>query len=182
MPTPICSWRCAAAAAWPPLTRLLEEARPSVLALRNADVMDLLGDAGTRLGAIGVDVLVPAELTRHPELRAVIGTPQPAAVTAAGFTLESLLEFRWAVSVDGHDLTAEELAALAEAKRPLVRVRGRWVMVDPDLVAKLRRRPRVHGGDALGAAFSGSIEVDGEVVTATVVVAVAGRRPRRARA
>ena len=159
--------------AWPPLTRLLEEARPSALALRDADVMDLLGDAGTRLGAIGVDVLVPAELTRHPELRAVIGTPQPAAVTAAGFTLESLLEFRWAVSVDGHDLTAEELAVLAEAKRPLVRVRGRWVMVDADLVAKLRRRPRVHGGDALGAAFSGSIEVDGEVVTATVVGAVA---------
>ena len=159
--------------AWPPLTRLLEEARPSAMALRDTDVMDLLGDAGARLGAIGVDVLVPAELTTHPQLRAVIGTPQPAAVTAAGFTLESLLEFRWAVSVDGHDLTAEELAVLAEAKRPLVRVRGRWVMVDADLVAKLRRTPTVHGGDALGAAISGSIEVDGEVVTATVVGAVA---------
>jgi hypothetical protein len=159
--------------AWPPLTRLLEEARPSALALRDTDVMDLLGDAGARLGASGVDVLVPAELATHPQLRAVIGTPQPAAVTAAGFTLASLLEFRWVVSVGGHDLTAEELAVLAEAKRPLVRVRGRWVMVDADLVAKLRRAPKVHGGDALGAAISGSIEVDGEVVTATVVGAVA---------
>ena len=56
--------------AWPPLTRLLEEARPrAALALRDADVKDLLGDAGTRLSAIGVDVLaVPAELTTQPQL------------------------------------------------------------------------------------------------------------------
>jgi len=154
--------------AWPPLTRLLEEARPSAMALTDTDVMDLLGDAGARLGGAGVDVLVPAELTTHPQLRAVIGTPQPAPVAAAGFTLASLLQFRWAVSVDGHDLTAADLAALAEAKRPLVRVRGRWVMVDAELLAKLRRRPTVHGGDALGAAISGSIEVDGELIPATV--------------
>src|SRR5205823_4187626 len=62
---------------------------------------------------------------------------------------------------------------LAEAKRPLVRLRGRWIVVDADLVARLRRAPKVHGGDALGAAMSGTIEVDGETVAATVVGPVA---------
>jgi hypothetical protein len=159
--------------AWPPLAGLLEEARPSTLPLRDDDVTDLLGAAGSRLGAVGVDVLVPAELAAPPQLRAVIGTPQPAGVTTAGFTLESLLHFRWVASIDGQDLTDEELTELAEAKRPLVRLRGRWVVVDPDLVARLGRAPRVRGGDALGAAMTGTFEVDGDQVAATVVGPVA---------
>src|SRR5204862_369334 len=83
------------------------------LAVRDDDVTALVGDAGTRLAAAGIDVLVPAELAARPQVRAVIGTPQPGAVTAAGFTLASLLRFRWAVSIEGQDLTADELTELA---------------------------------------------------------------------
>ena len=49
------------------------------------------------------------------------------------FTLEALLEFRWEVALGGLALTQEELDLLSEAKRPLVRLRGRWVLADPVL-------------------------------------------------
>ena len=135
--------------AWPPLTRLLEEARPSAL-VRDTDVMDLLGDAGARLGAIGVDVLVPAELATQAT---AAGRDRHAPARCRhGGRLHAGVPGRVPVGrlVDGHDLTAEELAVLAEAKRPLVRVRGRWVMVDADLRGEAaayaerarRRRPR----------------------------------------
>ena len=69
-------------------------------------------------------------------------------------------------TLGGEALTAEEVAALAEAKRPLVRLRGRWVRVDRELLERLRRRrgPRITAAEALAAALTGSLMVDGELV------------------
>ncbi len=67
----------------------------------------------------------------------------PDAVVNGGFSLESLLEFRWQVTVGDMMLDPEEISQLAEAKRPLVRLRGRWVVVDPELLARLRRSPKI---------------------------------------
>ena len=51
-------------------------------------------------------------------------------LTDAGFGLAALLDFRWQLTLDGALLDADEIAALAEAKRPLIRLRGRWVILD----------------------------------------------------
>jgi SNF2 family DNA or RNA helicase len=88
-------------------------------------------------------------------------------VTEAGFSLDALLEFRWQLTLDGEVLDADEIAELAEAKRPLVRLRGRWVTLNPALLEKLRRPPRTRMRmmEALGAVLAGSAEIDGEAVT-----------------
>ena len=75
-----------------------------------------------------------------------------------------------------HNRAAEpphQVAALAEAKRPLIRLRGRWVMLDPALLDRLRRPPRtrMRAAEALGAVLAGSAEIDGQTVT---VIAEAG--------
>ncbi len=81
------------------------------------------------------------------------------------FGLDGLLEFRWEVALGGEALTAEEVDALAEAKRPLVRLRGQWVTVDPTLLDRLKRRPRRQStAAALAAALAGEIDIDGERV------------------
>lgn len=67
-------------------------------------------------------MLWPAELTKDLELRAIVGTPAPPGAGRTTFRLDDLLDFRWEVALGGEALTAKELA---EAKRPLVRVRGR---------------------------------------------------------
>ncbi|BCJ32512.1 helicase SNF2 [Actinocatenispora thailandica] len=152
-----------AARTWPPLSAALAEHAPSVLPLADEEV-DGLFEAAEALGAAGADVLWPAELTDHsPRLAAT--TKRPAATGPAAFGLDELLDFQWQATLDGTALTQQELTALAEAKRPLVRLRGRWVRVDRSLVARLRRRrSRLDGAQALAAALTGTLSTaDGDV-------------------
>ena len=156
-----------AAHAWPPLAPLLTEAAPAALPLRDEELDELLGDGGQALSGAGVELLWPAELVAEGlRLRATATTPTPAAVAGAGFTLEALLEFRWQLTLGDEALTDEEVDALAEAKRPLVRLRGRWVRVDPALIARLRerRRHRLTAIEALAASLTGELAVEGEAV------------------
>ncbi|MHB1712827.1 MAG: DEAD/DEAH box helicase, partial [Acidimicrobiales bacterium] len=100
-------------------------------------------------------------------LQAVVGTPAPGKVVESTFNIDSLLDFHWEASVGDLSLTEAELSALAEAKRPLVRLKGRWVLADPDLAERLRRHQgHLSGAEGLAVALSGSIVIDGEVFTA----------------
>ncbi len=161
----------AASRAWSPVERLLAEATPTELDLADAEVEELFGPVADDLAAAGLPVLWPAEVFRPVELRPVVGTPAPTAPEeggGAGLDLTSLGEMRWHATVDGTDLTESELLQLAEAKRPVVRLRGRWVRADPDRLKRLSERTRLDPGDVLAAALSGSVTVDGEAVEADV--------------
>ncbi|MET8688706.1 DEAD/DEAH box helicase [Streptomyces sp. NPDC004732] len=173
-----------AARAWPPLGRLLERPRPDVLPLSEEELSDLLGAAAGRLAAAGVAVHWPKELTRGLTATAVV---RPAPGTAADnfdfFKTEELLEFRWQLALgDQSDdpLTEAELDVLAEAHRPVVRLRDQWVLVDPELVRKARKRDLglLDPVDALSVALTGTAEVDGEQVPAVPVGALAMLRER----
>lgn len=145
------------AGVWPPLQRLIEEARPDRLELADQEVGELLGPAAEGLASAGLEVLWPAELTSALRLRAVARTPAPAAVGRVVFNLDELLTFHWMVSLDGDPLTEAEMEALAEAKRPLVRLRGKWVTLDPELLAQLRRpAPHLRAGEVVAAALGES--------------------------
>ncbi|MEV8021563.1 DEAD/DEAH box helicase [Streptomyces sp. NPDC086554] len=183
-----------AARVWPPLARLLERPLPDVLPLSEEELYELLGAAAARLGAAGVAVHWPRELTRGLTATAVV---RPAPGTAADnfdfFKTEQLLEFRWqlALGADGSDgsdgaagagdpLTEAEMDVLAEAHRPVVRLRDQWVLVDPELVRKARKRDLglLDPVDALSVALTGGAEVDGERVDAVPVGALARLRER----
>ncbi|MHB8508129.1 MAG: DEAD/DEAH box helicase [Candidatus Dormibacteria bacterium] len=156
---------------WPAMSRLLDQARPDRLVLDEAETAELLGPAAEALESAGLEVLWPAELTSDLELRVVVGTPTPPKAGRTVFGLDQLLDFRWEVSIGGVVLTQDEVEALAEAKRPLIRLRGRWVAVDAELLERLRRRRpgRMRAGEALAAALGGGeLEVDGEMVAARV--------------
>jgi SNF2 family DNA or RNA helicase len=155
------------ARAWPPLGSLLRSAAPTEVSLDEEQVAELLETGAETLGGAGIEVLWPAELLGEGlNVRATVATPTPAGAAQPVFRLEALLSFDWQVTVGGEALTAEEVAALAEAKRPLVRLRGRWVRVNRELLERLRRRrgPRITAAEALTAALTGSLVVDGERV------------------
>jgi SNF2-related domain/SNF2 Helicase protein/Helicase conserved C-terminal domain len=153
------------AAVWPPLAALLEQASPPVLELDDDAVASLLGPAAEALAGTGIEVLWPASLGDGLKLQA-IPTPSPERLTKAGFGLDELLDFHWQLTLGGQLLDEKEIAELAEAKRPLIRLRGRWVTLDPVLLEKLRRPPRtrMRVAEALGAVLAGSAEIDGETV------------------
>ena len=157
------------AAVWPPLAQVLEQASPSAIDLDDDALTSLLGPAAEALAGAGIEVMWPSSMLDDGlELRAAV-TPAPEQLTEAGFGLAALLEFRWQLTLDGALLDADEIAALAAAKRPLIRLRGRWVILDPALLDRLRRPPRtrMRATEALGAVLAGEAEIDGETVKVT---------------
>ncbi|TDC33200.1 DEAD/DEAH box helicase [Kribbella albertanoniae] len=151
---------------WPPLSAALRDAAPAAVDVDD-EALEELAEGSTALEGAGIEVLWPAELfAGELAVRGTVGTPTPGAVTGPDFSLTDLVAFRWRPTLDGEELSEEEVAALAEAKRPMIRMRGRWVRVDHDLVRKLRRggTHKLTGAEALAAALTGTIEVDGELV------------------
>jgi superfamily II DNA or RNA helicase len=156
------------ATVWPPLARALDQARPDRIDLDDDEVADLLGPTADDLTGAGFEVLWPAAVMKASlNLRAVVQTPAPAATAPSGIDLGQLLSFRWQASVGDDVLSEDEVQALAEAKRAVVRLRGRWVTADPTTLARLRRGGgRLRVAEALAGALSGSVTLpddgDGE--------------------
>ncbi|MDT0456116.1 DEAD/DEAH box helicase [Streptomyces sp. DSM 41527] len=170
-----------AARIWPPLTRLLEQPVPDVLALSEDELYALLGEAAPRLGAAGVTVHWPRELARGLTATAVLRPAPGSAADGFGFfDTRELLQFRWQVAMDGVPLSEAEMDALAEAHRPVVRLRDQWVLVDPGLVRKARKRELgyLDPAEALATTLDGTAEVDGEEVDVVPEGALAALRAR----
>ncbi|MEU3843715.1 SNF2-related protein [Streptomyces sp. NPDC028635] len=170
-----------AARVWPPLARLTEQDAPDVLALSEDELGDLLGVAATRLAAAGVAVHWPRDLA-HDLTAAAVVRPAPGSATdgTGFFESEDLLQFRWQLALGGDPLSETEMDTLAEAHRPVVRLRDQWVLVDPALVRKARKRDLglLDPVDALSVALTGTAEVDGETVEAVPAGALAALRDR----
>lgn len=172
-----------AARVWAPLARLADQdARTlDVLALSEDELSDLLGVAATRLAAAGVAVHWPRDLAQDLSAAAVVRPAPGSATDGTGFfESEDLLQFRWQLALGGDPLSEAEMDTLAEAHRPVVRLRDQWVLVDPALVRKARKRELglLDPVDALAVALSGTAEVDGETVAAVPVGALATLRDR----
>ncbi|MDG4865522.1 DEAD/DEAH box helicase, partial [Streptomyces sp. T-3] len=170
-----------AARVWPPLERLGEQDIPDVLALSEGELYDLLGVAASRLGAAGVAVHWPRDLAQDLSATAIVRSAPGSSTDGTGFLeADQLLEFRWQLALGGDPLSEAEMDALAESHRPMVRLRDQWVLVDPALVRKARKRELglLDPVDALATALTGTAEVDGETVEAVPVGALAALRDR----
>ncbi|OUD04756.1 DEAD/DEAH box helicase [Streptomyces swartbergensis] len=162
-----------AARAWTPLTPLLSATVPDAVELADEEVTELLGAGARALAASGVDVHWPKGLTRELTTRAVVGpsddepeSGQAFAAMPSFLSADALLAFDWSFTLGDRRLSREELDRLAEAKRPVVRLRDQWVLIDPQEVrlARSRQDHKVTPVDALGAALTGWAEVDGRRV------------------
>ncbi|MFF8916807.1 DEAD/DEAH box helicase [Streptomyces sp. NPDC015032] len=163
------------ARAWPPLQRLLKDAAPDELRLSDDEALDLLGDATDTLRSAGIDVHWPRELVKALTATAEIGQRTAPGSSAGGLLdADALLDFHWQISLGGEPLTEAEMDALAETRRPLVRLRDQWVVADPKLVARARRRRMepLTPMEALSATLTGEVERDGEQIPCEAVGAL----------
>ncbi|MGP4001268.1 DEAD/DEAH box helicase [Streptomyces sp. 8N706] len=154
-----------AAGVWQPLERLLPV--PRALRLTDGEISELLGGATSRLRAHGIDVHWPDASERSLTARAVVGADRVAPTDMRSFIGgDGTVDLRWQLHLDGDRLTEEEMAAVTEADRPVVRLRDRWVLVTPVLARRARERALkpLTAIEALSAALTGCTEIDGEQV------------------
>jgi hypothetical protein len=95
--------------------------------LSQPEAWELMTTTGSGLRAAGFDVRVPALSRRKvsPGLRLFT---EPMGDTVVG--ANQLANVRWSAVFDDVELTAADVARLANEARPLVRSRGRWVELD----------------------------------------------------
>ncbi|NHO82276.1 DEAD/DEAH box helicase [Micromonospora sp. CMU55-4] len=122
---------------WPEVDAALRTAAPEGMELDADGAHRFLREGAPVLHAAGFGVLLPSWWRRSSSrlgarLRARSRSAPGAVATSAGkLGLDALVDYRWALALGDQPLTAEELASLADLKSPLVRLRGRWVELDP---------------------------------------------------
>ncbi|WP_327652169.1 DEAD/DEAH box helicase [Micromonospora aurantiaca] len=122
---------------WPEVDAALRTAAPEGMGLDAEGAHRFLREGAPVLHAAGFGVLLPSWWRRSSSrlgarLRARSRTAPGAVATTAGkLGLDALVDYRWELALGDEPLTAEELASLADLKSPLVRLRGRWVELDP---------------------------------------------------
>ena len=156
------------AARWRPVRALLDQPFPDRVEVTASDIDLLLAHAASAMREAGVRVDLPQGLEEVSdlELMAVVDSEGGLDLETEGvFSLEALCEFRWVPTLNGEALTEEEIAALRDATRPYVRLRGRWVRTATDMRRTLtEKRGRLRAGEALAAALTGTVEARGSEV------------------
>jgi hypothetical protein len=119
---------------YPDLDLLLRSARPAQEWLDVAGAYRFLTHA-TVLAEAGFGVLLPAQWQRRQDLglTLTVHSRQTAAPVLRDTTTnrDAIVRYRWGLALGDQFLSEADMALLAAAKVPLVRLRGRWVHVDP---------------------------------------------------
>ncbi len=130
----------AAAKLYPPIREALKRARPDEIALPVEDVYRFLTETAPLLREIGCSVLLPSwwqHGRQHPSIRLKLKSQKGKGKGSGAFSLKSIVSFDWKIAIGDEELSAEEFEKLAAHKLPLMRVRGRWVVFDPDEVGRV---------------------------------------------
>jgi SNF2 family DNA or RNA helicase len=133
---------------FPELASALRTARPSELTLDSDGAYRFLSATAAVLDEAGFGVLLPSWWNRRRKLGLALSahTPVDGVVRQASkFGRDQLVDFRWELALGDDALTEDEIAALADTKAPLIRLRGQWVALDPEQVRRglefLQRKP-----------------------------------------
>jgi SNF2 domain-containing protein/helicase-like protein/SNF2 helicase protein len=143
---------------------------------RVADGVVLLGEdavvelrlATSALEFAGARVELPPEVSEERDLDF-----DDARLELAGgpLQLDGVVRYDLKASLGGHEISVEELRALAAATQPLVRLGGEWRALNPKALARARalaasalHSPGMPAMTALGAALAGSTDVRGVVM------------------
>ena len=155
---------------FPPIMKSLRTARPETCTLTVDEAYAFLREVGPLLEGSGFGVLVPPWWDKPGArlgVRAKLKTD--ASIVGRGIVnMDSLVEFDWELALGDEPLSHEEFQRLAALKVPLVRVRGRWVLLQSDQIEaaiafweKKRKQKEMALRDALEMALGAVSDIEG---------------------
>ncbi len=154
----------------PAIARSLRTEAPDGTNLTAKQAYSFLRETSHLLAEMGFGVMVPpwwnkpdATLTVRASLHG-----DPPEEGAGMLSMETLVAYDWELALGDETLSREEFERLAELKTPLVKVRGRWVLLQPQQVEaaiafweRQRDRSELPLNQALGLALGVEDEIDG---------------------
>ncbi|MEO7351860.1 MAG: DEAD/DEAH box helicase [Marmoricola sp.] len=159
-----------AAEVWPPLDRLQRQPVPDRMVLDGDELADLLEHGLEALDRARVDVFWPRGLRGEliPQARVEVASgPREGPLYEGLFGPGALFEFDWRLALGNDALSDDEMAVLAGATTPVIRLRDNWMVIDPVVARRARKRKAralVKPVVALQSALTGTIDLDGEPV------------------
>ncbi len=143
---------------WPELEPALREPAPTGVDLDAEAVVRFLRDAAPALEQAGFAVLVPAWWSQRLRVRLEAEPLEEFEEGSGLFSVEGLCRYEWTVAMGDATLTLAELRELAALKLPLVRARGRWIVLRPEDVEAVLAffDGRAEQGEALAAELLGA--------------------------
>jgi SNF2 family DNA or RNA helicase len=118
-----------------PIEPSLQQARPQFCPLSPLQAYDFLKSTAWRLQDSGLGVVLPPSLRNQGGWASRLGlkiqaqTAKPKKGDRLG--LQSLLNFRWELTIGGQSLSKEEFDRLVALHTPLVEINGEWVELRP---------------------------------------------------
>ncbi|HEY9806297.1 MAG TPA: SNF2 helicase-associated domain-containing protein, partial [Candidatus Obscuribacterales bacterium] len=119
---------------YPLLEPSLHEQRPQFCRITALQVYEFIKTAAWRLQDSGFGVILPPGLANQEGWANRLGLKIQAETPLAGdrrLGLQSLLNFRWGLSIGGQTLSKAEFDRLVALNTPLVEINGEWVELRP---------------------------------------------------
>ncbi len=125
---------------YPPIKKALREACPLGLQISTEDAFLFLKETAPLLLESDYGVLLPAWWKSgacKPSVSLKIKSSGQNKRTEGKFSLDTLVSFNWKVAIGGEEVPYDEFLALVDLKVPLMKVRGKWVILDPAEINKI---------------------------------------------
>lgn len=140
---------------FPPIKESLRTSRPELALLSTAEAHQFLREIGPLLESSGFGLILPDWWQQRGRSRLGMrlrlfsqragdgemlngrlnGHPAPKS---SALTLNSLIRYRWELTLGDETLDSDEFEGLIAMQSPLVNIRGRWLELDPEQVAAAR--------------------------------------------
>ncbi len=118
----------------PKIEASLKTAIPDGYSTDHAGAFQFLTEKAAALQNAGFMVMLPSWWSggdKKRQIRANAKLKKNKMVGGGKLTLDSIISVDWELALGEEKLTITELKQLAKIKTPLVRVRGKWVIIDP---------------------------------------------------
>ncbi|MFZ5639834.1 MAG: DEAD/DEAH box helicase, partial [Bacillota bacterium] len=122
--------------------------------LTEEQAWEFLTAGSIQLAEAGFSVLLPAWWDELRKLKPRLKAKTRSSVGSSGnalLGLQQIVQFDWKLAVGDLELSAEEFSRFVEEKKRLMKIRGRWVLLDPLYLQQVRKIMKTkHKGLSLG--------------------------------